>query len=163
MSMKKTLLGTALSLATILTALPAMAQAGQGARDGGVERGHSCEGRHGHHRGRGHHRGHNPERFVAKLKADLGLSDSQATRVRAVLDRSQQEAQGLERTPENREAHREIRERSKQQIDAILTPAQRARAEELRAERRAQREERRGERHRGGEGRGPNGGRPAGR
>src|SRR5690606_29589764 len=112
--MKKTLLGTALSLATVLTALPAMAQPGQGdARDGHRGRVASCEGPRGPERGHARgERGPNPERFLERMKADLDLSDSQVRRIRAVFERSRQEARGLERSEDNRQAHREIHERT---------------------------------------------------
>ncbi len=134
--MKNLLLGTALSIATAFAALPASAQ-GPGASGRGPEQGPAARG---FAHGRGHGHGHrDPERRLERLRADLQLSDGQVARLRTIFRETKAEHEALGRGPENRDAHRAIRERSKQRVEAVLTPAQRARFAELREERRAAR------------------------
>jgi periplasmic protein CpxP/Spy len=148
--MKNLLLGTTLSVATVFSALPAFAQpSSPGSRpdsESAVERegrGHRGHGRH-HRRGHGHR---NPERRIERMTEELGLSQQQVRRIRSIFEDAKEEHRGIARGPEHREAHRAIFERTKQRVDAVLSPAQRAELEALREERRERLQNRRGRGH----------------
>lgn len=150
--MKNLVFGAALSLSTVLTALPAFAQpseadAPRGVRAGGDDaprEGGQClcdrRGRHGRHG--------NPERRLERLTALLELTPEQVTELRSIFEAAREEHRGLERGPEGREAHRAVRERTHERMAAVLTAEQRERFEAHRAERRPRRGER-GERGHG--------------
>ncbi|UJR82205.1 hypothetical protein [Sandaracinus amylolyticus] len=137
------LLAAALSLPMFAASLPALAQdAGTPPADG--ER--PCHGgRRGHHR--------DPERRLQHMTQALGLDANQVALVRQAFDQARAEHEALRaqpRSPERREQHRAIMERTRERIDAVLTPEQRARAEQLRADHHARREMRRERREQGG-------------
>lgn len=92
-----------------------------------------------------HNRGEREARVIERMTADLQLTDSQAVRVRAVLDRARESRQSLRELPreERREAGRAMRAEVNAELDEILTPAQRETRDAQRAERRAAWAERR--------------------
>lgn len=137
------LLAAALALpGFVLSAAPlASAQERAPAARGGCEDGHA-------HRGRGrHHR--DPAQRLARLSERLGLDANQQALVRQAFDQARAEHQALReqpRSPERREAHRAIMQRTMERIDAILTPEQRATFDAMRAERRERMEQHRARR-----------------
>ena len=97
-----------------------------------------------------------PERATQMMKDRLGLSDAQATQVKAVFEDQRTKAQALQADQSgDREAMRakmmEIRKSSDERIAAILTPDQKAKWDAMRAEQQQR-----------GPGRGPGGPPPAG-
>jgi periplasmic protein CpxP/Spy len=99
------------------------------------------------------------ERRLDHMTQRLGLDANQVRLVREAMEQARTEHDALReqpRSPERRAAHQAIMQRTMERIDAVLTPAQRATFEQVRAERR----ERMGER--GWHGRGGRGGRGQG-
>lgn len=139
--MNNLILGTALSVATIV--LPLIANRGE-ASYGGTEttqkggpdaKRHKGDGRKAHG-ARGHR---NPEQKIERMTADLGLSDVQAQQIRQIFADSQAERKALresDKTTEIGEALSILHAHKHARIDAVLTPAQRERAATLRIERR---------------------------
>ncbi len=123
--------------ASLALAGPALASAQD---DGGAP---AFEGRRGHGH-RGHHRG----MHFGRMAGELGLTEAQQARMRNVMAEAREERQLLrELAPEERRAAAQaLHERIRGQMQAILTPEQRARAEARRAEHRERRGERRLER-----------------
>lgn len=126
------------------------------------DRAPSVEGercRHGGGHGRhGRHRGHDVEQRLQHMTERLGLDENQQVLVRQALEQARSEREALRasaspgerRSPERREAHRALMQRTMERIDAVLTPEQRATVEQMRARRME---------HRGQHGRrGPRGG-----
>lgn len=78
---------------------------------------------------------------LEKMKEHLGLSDEQVTKLKAIWadeaaalkELKAQRKEGDEPSPELREKVRSIRENTKAQVDAVLTPEQREKAEAMRA------------------------------
>ncbi|MBX3248409.1 MAG: hypothetical protein KF901_14615 [Myxococcales bacterium] len=143
--MKNLLLGTALSLATTF---PVLAQPRNYNPDAGVAA-QPAEGRGQGRRGHGHGHGHrNPEAMLERMTQDLQLQPNQVQQLRRIFDESQRERANLrgQRTPEARQAHRALMERTKSRVDAVLTPAQRTRAQQLREARMSEHMNRRLER-----------------
>ncbi|AKF05164.1 hypothetical protein [Sandaracinus amylolyticus] len=132
------LLAAALSLPMLAASLPALAQDAGTPADG--ER--PCHGgRRGHHR--------DPERRLQHMTQALGLDANQVALVRQAFEQARAEHEALRaqpRSPERREQHRAIMERTRERIDAVLTPEQRVRAEQLRAQHDARRQMRREQR-----------------
>ena len=93
------------------------------------------------------------ERRVTRMEERLELSPAQTNRVRAILRREAARRDSADGERPTREERRATRQSVRAEIDAVLTPAQRARAEELREERRAERGER-GQRSQRGRGHG---------
>ncbi|MCZ7681485.1 MAG: Spy/CpxP family protein refolding chaperone [Sandaracinaceae bacterium] len=118
--------------------------------DGGVaaeRRGHGRAGmgRHGRgHHGPGHHGRGMAHRF-GRMADELGLSEAQREQVRTVMARVRDEHRAARDLPpeERRAAMQQARERVRGQLEQILTPAQRARAEALRVQHGAERIDRR--------------------
>ena len=114
---------------------------------------HGGEGPRGGHHGRGRHgnrdlAGH-AEHRARMLTAILDLDAHQSSEVRRILGRAATEAQALmaqPRTDATRTSMHAIHERAKTEIDALLTPAQRATMDRMEAVR--------GARHGHGGGRG---------
>lgn len=83
------------------------------------------------------HKGMNAEERVAKMKTKLGLTDDQATQIKAIF--AEQKAalepiykdQSLSKE-QKREKAKPIMDAGKAKIDAVLTPEQKAKAEEAR-------------------------------
>lgn len=125
--------------ASLALAGPALASAQD---DGGAP---SCEGRRGH---RGGHHGRHGGAHFGRMAGELGLTDAQQARMRNVMAEAREERALLrELAPEERRAAAQaLHERIRGQMEAILTPEQRARAEALRAQHREERGERRLER-----------------
>jgi len=94
----------------------------------------------GHHRRGGAHFG--------RMAGELGLTAAQQQQMRSVMAQAREERQALRELPpeERRAAAREMRQRMRAEMQAILTPEQQERARELRAEHRERRFERRIER-----------------
>ncbi|MEM9068972.1 MAG: hypothetical protein AAGE52_10720 [Myxococcota bacterium] len=87
-----------------------------------------------HARGRRHHRRH---RHHARVLQQLDLSDNQKAQIRAIRESTRERRQELRaqgRSPENRQAMRALHQETRRLIQEVLTPAQRTRAEQLRAE-----------------------------
>ncbi|WP_338812289.1 hypothetical protein V9L05_12865 [Bernardetia sp. Wsw4-3y2] len=76
------------------------------------------EGRHGRH--------HNHEQRLEKMKEELGLSDAQVEQIKALHEKKKEEAKARSKTN---------RAEFKAEMDKILTPEQRKKADALRAER----------------------------
>ncbi|PIY11343.1 MAG: hypothetical protein COZ18_04110 [Flexibacter sp. CG_4_10_14_3_um_filter_32_15] len=76
------------------------------------------EGRHGKH--------HNHEQRLEKMKTELGLSDAQVEQIKALHEKKREQDKA------ERKANRE---KFKAEVDKILTPEQRKKAEALQAER----------------------------
>jgi Spy/CpxP family protein refolding chaperone len=79
-----------------------------------------------------------PADRIAKMKENLGLSDDQATKIKAILESEAKEGQELRKDDsipmeQKKEKMKAIREKNKAAIDAILTPEQRAKADAARA------------------------------
>jgi Spy/CpxP family protein refolding chaperone len=80
-------------------------------------------------------------KFLARLKADLGLTDDQVTKVQALMDKSRQAMQQAKSTSasvSSADFHKTFAENRKNfesQLTAILTPAQQAKFASLRQER----------------------------
>lgn len=112
---------------------------------------HGGGGPRGGHHGRGRHAnrdlaGH-AEHRARMLTAILDLDAHQASEVRRILNRAATEAEALMQEPRSdatRTSMHAIHERAKNEIDALLTPAQRATMDRMEAVR--------GERHGRGEG-----------
>ena len=118
----------------------AMITAGGTAYAGGPKK-----GGHDHERGDGHR----VERRLEKMTERLELDASQQARVKEILTAAKAEKKALWKSSKaegdrdaKRVAMKELRERTRTQIDAVLTPAQREEAEAFRAERKARRGER---------------------
>lgn len=153
--MKKHSLSLLLAAALALPALSAGTAAAQDAgspaarpdRPDGRRGGCDHAGRRGH--GRRHH---DPERRLARMTQELQLDENQVALVRQAMEQARSEHEALREQPrseERRAQHRAIMERTAQRIDAVLTPAQRATFEQMRArhrERMERRMERRGQR-----------------
>lgn len=89
------------------------------------------EGRHGKH--------HNPEQKLEKMKTELGLSDAQVTQIKALHEKKKEESKGLRKeakagNEQSRAKLKANRKEMKAEMDKILTPDQRKKAEALRAE-----------------------------
>lgn len=143
---KPTFLVLALSLST---ASPALAQHGDGGaphrgRGAALERGMHGRGGHGHP---GHGWGrHDPAERIERMRQELGLSPAQVEQLQRIFteSRTQREAlRGHGPSPEGRLARHGLREQTRSRVDAVLTPAQRERATQLREQRHAQRANRR--------------------
>ena len=156
------MIGTSLVGAALLM-VPAIAGA-QPRPQGQPAQGEHRGGRHGHGRG-----GQMMQR-LERMAERLGLSEAQRTQVRAIVADARTRAQAMrqqteERTPARREARRELFEQTKQRVLQVLTPAQRAQFEQIRAQRREHMRECRerfdGERGHGPRGRGQGQGRGA--
>jgi Spy/CpxP family protein refolding chaperone len=90
------------------------------------------EGRHGKH--------HNHEQRLEKMKTELGLSDSQVEQIKTLHEKKKEATKGLrkeakEGNEESRAKLKANREEFKAEVDKILTPEQRKKAEALHAER----------------------------
>lgn len=122
------------------------------------DRGGECPHGGQHARGPGGHHHMDPERRLAHLTERLHLSEQQATQIRAAFTREMQDRHANRPAPgapeARRAAHEQFRERMAQQIDAVLTPAQRAEFARMRAEHEQRREQHRRDFQRGAE-RGP--------
>lgn len=75
---------------------------------------------------------------LKQMREKLGLSDEQVTKLKAIFEAEAQEIKALrkdggEPTPEKREQMKAIREKTKAEVDAVLTPEQREKAEAMRA------------------------------
>ena len=95
--------------------------------------------------GRGE-RGRDPEEHFARMRSDLGLTDEQAAKVRAVLDETRNEYKQLR--ADLRPRFEEPRLKARARIRELLGPEQQQRFDTLAAERDAHRreeEKRRGE------------------
>lgn len=83
------------------------------------------------------------DRRIARMTEKLSLSDTQATRIRAILEAAHTQRQALrngsEPGAERREAMRALRERTKAAVGAVLTETQRQAFEAHRSERRGRR------------------------
>lgn len=83
------------------------------------------------------------DRRVERMTEKLELSETQATRIRAILEAAQTQRRALrngsEPGDERREAMRTLRQRTKAAVAAVLTPEQREAAEAHRGERRGHR------------------------
>jgi Spy/CpxP family protein refolding chaperone len=106
----------------------------------------------GYGRGRGRMGGERIQQRVERMRADLGLSDDQARRIEQILnesagdrgrwsdDRGQRNGDGL--SQDDRDARREeMRQRRRETMDrinAVLTPEQRDRWEQMRAQRKSE-------------------------
>lgn len=88
-----------------------------------------------------------PGERTAELKKELGLTDQQATNVKAILEEQQREMQKVFEGGDEREVRREkmikITRSTDEKIMALLTEGQKKRYEELLKERRSRFEERR--------------------
>lgn len=117
--------------------------------DGGISaergRGHGRAGMGRHGRGRHGHHGRGMAHGLGRMADELGLSEAQREQVRAVMSRARDEHRAARELPpeQRRAAMQQARERVRGQLDQILTPAQRARAEALRTQHGAERAERR--------------------
>ena len=137
----KTLASLALSLSLGLA--PAIVPTIAAAQDGGVPAQQAgpgeCHGGHGRG-GRGMHGdpAARVEHRVRMMTAILDLDATQQARVREILSRSSTEAQALHAQPrseEGRAAMQALRQRTEQQIEAVLSPTQRATFQRVRAAR----------------------------
>jgi Spy/CpxP family protein refolding chaperone len=76
------------------------------------------------------------ERVLERMKTDLALTDEQVKKIEAVFKKQREAALALRKDeaskPVDREQLRSLRDSTKTQIDAILTPEQRAKMAELR-------------------------------
>jgi Spy/CpxP family protein refolding chaperone len=77
---------------------------------------------------------------VEAMREQLGLSDDQVAKLKEIFAAEAKEIKelrkdGADPTPEMREQAKAIREKYKAQIDAVLTPEQKAKADEARAAR----------------------------
>ena len=86
-----------------------------------------------------HGRHHNHEKRLEKMKTELGLSDSQVEQIKALHEKKKEESKSLRKeAKEGNEASRAKlkanREAFKAEMDKILTPEQRKKAEALHAE-----------------------------
>lgn len=76
---------------------------------------------------------------LKQMREKLGLSDEQVTKIKAIFEAEAQEIRALRKddnappSPEKREQMKGIREKYKAQVDAVLTPEQREKAEAMRA------------------------------
>ncbi len=96
---------------------------------------------------------HRVDDRVQHLTKALALTDSQATQVRAILEKDQADKQQLMDAAEKqrdaaKQAFREHQEKTQQQISAVLTPEQQKKYTDLIAKRKERMQER--EKHRGG-------------
>lgn len=77
-----------------------------------------------------------PARMLERMKTDLALTDEQVKKIEAVFKKQHEAAMALRKGEEGKPADREqlkaLRDATKTQIDAILTPEQRAKMAELR-------------------------------
>ena len=82
----------------------------------------------------------NPNRFLERLTKDLSLSSDQVESVRKIFEESRKEfpPSKLQECPGLKEA----RQRTRERINAVLTPEQRKLNDELTAQREAERESR---------------------
>lgn len=90
--------------------------------------------------GHGHKKGHNHEQKLEKMKAELGLSDTQVEQIKVLHEKKKEETKDLrkqakEGNEESRAKLKANREELKAEVDKILTPEQRKKAEILHAER----------------------------
>lgn len=90
------------------------------------------EGRHGKH--------HNHEARLEKMKTELGLSDAQVEEIKTLHEKKKEASKGLRKEAKsgNEEARAKLkanRAEFKAEVDKILTPEQRKKAEALHAER----------------------------
>jgi Spy/CpxP family protein refolding chaperone len=142
-------------------ALPGLAMAdlpSAAAQDAPAEGRERCRGHRGHRGGHGDPAARIEHR-IERLTARLGLDDNQQALVRQAFEQARAEHEALraqERSPERREAHRAIMQRTMERIDSFLTPEQRATMEQMRAQMRERFEGRRG--RRGGRHGGPGAG-----
>lgn len=139
-SMKRFTLAAGLGAAVGLAA-PMMASAQD---DGGTPSMRSRGHHHGGFRRQGNMRGNIAGR-IDRMIEELGLTPAQQARIQSVLAQAREERRGLREQGGRRgspeaQAHRQ---RVHAQIEQILTPAQRARAEQLRQQHRQQHGERR--------------------
>ncbi len=121
-------------------AVPSVVQVGSAyAQDASPRDGARCP--HGEHGRHGPHR-HGPpdvEGRVQHLTERLSLDANQARLVREIFEEERTEHEALrerartEEGPSRRQAHRALMQRTMERIDAVLTPAQRATFEEMRA------------------------------
>jgi Spy/CpxP family protein refolding chaperone len=126
-----------IALALSLGAAPALASA----QDAGVPRARDrgdC-----HHGGRGHHGRGDPalraEHHLRMMTAILDLSAAQQAQVRQILESTQAERRTIReqgRSEATRAQMQALHERTEQRISAVLTPAQRATFDRVRAARR---------------------------
>ena len=82
---------------------------------------------------------HNHEQKLERMKAELGLSDSQAEQIKILYQSKRQETKGLRQeakqgNEESRAKLKANRAELKAEVDKILTPEQRKKAKALRAE-----------------------------
>ncbi len=96
--------------------------------------------------------GMNPEQRVERLKKALKLSDDQTTQVKAVFEDGRSKMEALRSNtalaPQDRRTQGEaLRQQEETKLEAILTPAQKTKYEEMRAKQQERMEE-----HRGGRG-----------
>lgn len=133
---------SSLTLASALLFAPALAGA-QPRPDGGAQVGPHDRGQ-GHGPGRGFgHRGHK----LRQLAQRLGLSEAQQTQIRQILIEQRDRARAMRQStpdgsPERRAARERMRAETERRIDAVLTPAQRTQARQLRREHDQRRRER---------------------
>ncbi len=83
---------------------------------------------------------HNQKEKLEKMKTELGLSDSQVEQIKSIYSSNKEENKGLRKSAkegneESRAKLKENRKELKTEIDKILTPEQRKKAEALKAER----------------------------
>jgi periplasmic protein CpxP/Spy len=82
-------------------------------------------------------KGPRPGERLKQMAEKLDLSDEQVAKIKAIFEAEAQEIKALrkdgEPTPEKREQMKAIREKIKAEIDAVLTPEQREKAEAMRA------------------------------
>jgi Spy/CpxP family protein refolding chaperone len=89
------------------------------------------DGKHGKH--------HNHEQKLEKMKTELGLSDSQVAQIKTLYEKKKEESKGLrkeakEGNEESKAKMKANRAEFKAEMDKILTPEQRKKAEAVRAE-----------------------------
>ncbi len=112
------------------------ARAPRGPRAEGARRGPRAEGAR---RGPRAHRGHRGRHGMQRMLRQLELTENQQTQVRAIMESAREEGRALREADGNREAMHAHREETKRLVMEVLTPAQRARAAELRTEHQANR------------------------
>ncbi|HEX8310484.1 MAG TPA: Spy/CpxP family protein refolding chaperone [Chthoniobacteraceae bacterium] len=83
----------------------------------------------------------NPEERLARMKEHLKLTDEQAEKVKAIMEKGREEGRALREdkssSDEDRRAKmKEFRKSQMEQIDAVLTPEQREKAKEMRKDQR---------------------------
>jgi Spy/CpxP family protein refolding chaperone len=86
----------------------------------------------------------NPEERLARMKEHLKLTDEQAEKVKAIMEKGREEGRAIREDKsasdeDRRSKMKEFRKSQMEQIDAVLTPEQREKAKEMRKDQRKER------------------------